>query len=123
MLDSTVADRAQAVLSTLGAALDAGEIDRATDLFTTDCHWRDLVSFTWNIRTMEGPDQVADMLRAQLGHIRPAGWQLDPAEIPGEEDGVITAWFRFETQVGRGYGLVRLRDGRIWTLLTALQEL
>ena len=31
----------------------------------------------------------------------------------GEEDGVVTAWFTFETKVGRGYGLVRLRDGRI----------
>lgn len=123
MLDSTVANRAQAVLDELGAALDAGEIDRAAALFVTDCYWRDLVSLTWNLRTMEGPDEVARMLRAQLAHIQPSGWRLDEAEIPGEKDGVITAWFRFETRAGRGYGLVRLRDGRIWTLLTALQEL
>ena len=123
MLDFSVADRARAVLEQLGAALEAGDIDRATALFVTDCYWRDLVSFTWNIRTMEGRDQIADMLRAQLGHIRPSGWHLDESEVPGEEDGVITAWFRFETKVGRGQGLVRLRDGRIWTLLTALQEL
>ncbi|MTE01496.1 SidA/IucD/PvdA family monooxygenase [Paracoccus sp. YIM 132242] len=123
MLDFSVTDRARAVLDDLGAALEAGDIDRAAALFVTDCHWRDLVSFTWNIRTMEGPDQVADMLRAQLGHIKPTGWHLDENEAPGEEDGIITAWFRFETAVGRGQGLVRLRDGRIWTLLTALQEL
>ncbi|MDP5306505.1 NAD(P)/FAD-dependent oxidoreductase [Paracoccus spongiarum] len=123
MLDSTVTDRAQAVMDEFGAALEAGDIDRAASCFVTDCYWRDLVSFTWNLRTMEGQDQVADMLRAQLGHVRPTGWALDPAEIPGEEDGIITAWFRFETAVGRGCGLVRLRDGRIWTLLTALQEL
>ncbi|WP_207102901.1 NAD(P)-binding domain-containing protein [Paracoccus shandongensis] len=123
MLDFSVADRARAVLDQLGAALEAGDIDRAAALFVTDCYWRDLVSFTWNIRTMEGPDQVAAMLRAQLGHIRPTGWHLDDTEVPGEEDGIITAWFRFETKVGRGQGLVRLRDGRIWTLLTALQEL
>ncbi|MGZ3218050.1 NAD(P)-binding domain-containing protein [Paracoccus sp. T5] len=123
MLDTTTSARAQAVLDALGEALAAGDIDRACDLFVTDCYWRDLVSFTWNIRTMEGRDQVAKMLRAQLGHIRPTGWLLDPSEVPGEEDGVITAWFQFETAVGRGYGLVRLRDGRIWTLLTALQEL
>ncbi|WP_374302886.1 NAD(P)-binding domain-containing protein [Paracoccus sp. (in: a-proteobacteria)] len=123
MLDFTAGDRARAVLDQLGAALEAGDVDRATALFATDCYWRDLVSFTWNIRTMEGPDQVAAMLRAQLGHIKPSGWQLDENEIPGEEDGIVTAWFRFETAAGRGYGLVRLRDGRIWTLLTALQEL
>lgn len=123
MLDTTTSARAQAALDALGEALAAGDIDRACDLFVTDCYWRDLVSFTWNIRTMEGRDQVAEMLRAQLGHIRPTGWLLDPSEVPGEEDGVITAWFQFETGVGRGYGLIRLRDGRIWTLLTALQEL
>ncbi|MDN5569037.1 MAG: NAD(P)/FAD-dependent oxidoreductase [Paracoccus sp. (in: a-proteobacteria)] len=123
MLDSTVTDRAQAVLSELGDALTAGDIDRATELFVSDCYWRDLVSFTWNLRTLEGPDQVADMLRGQLGHIKPSGWELDASEVPSEDDGIITAWFRFETQVGRGYGLMRLRDGRIWTLLTALQEL
>ncbi len=123
MLDTTAEQRAQAVLDDLGQALESGDIDRAKALFVTDCHWRDLVSFTWNIRTLEGPDQVADMLRAQLGHIAPTGWRVDPAEPVGEEDGVVTAWFTFETKVGRGYGLVRLRDGRIWTLLTALQEL
>lgn len=123
MLDTTIASRAQAVLDELGAALEAGDIDRAAARFVSDCHWRDLVSFTWNIRTMEGPDAVAEMLRAQLGHVRPTGWQLDERETATEEDGIITAWFRFETKVGRGTGLVRLRDGRIWTLLTALQEL
>ena len=123
MLDSSVADRAQAALTELGQALEAGDIDRATRAFVTDCYWRDLVSFSWNLRTFESRDQIADMLRAQLDHIEPTGWELDPAEIPSEEDGVITAWFRFETKVGRGYGLMRLRDGRIWTLLTALQEL
>lgn len=123
MLDSTIADRVSAVLNEFGAALAAGDIAAATDLFVTDCYWRDLVSFTWNIRTMEGHDQIADMLRAQLAHTGPSDWQLDPAEIPTEDDGVISAWLRFETKVGRGYGLIRLRDGRIWTLLTALQEL
>ena len=80
MLDTTAEQRAQAVLDDLGQALEAGDIDRAKALFATDCHWRDLVSFTWNIRTLEGPDQVADMLRAQLGHIAPTGWRVDPAE-------------------------------------------
>lgn len=123
MLDTNTASRAQAVLDELGAALEAGDIARAAALFVSDCHWRDLVSFTWNLRTMEGPDAVAEMLRAQLGHVRPTGWQLDEREAATEEDGIITAWFRFETKAGRGTGLVRLRDGRIWTLLTALQEL
>ena len=43
-----------------------------------------------------------------------------------EADGVVTAWFAFETAVGRGSGLLRLVRGRpdkAWTLLTSLYEL
>lgn len=123
MLDSALSDRVQATMDEFGAALEAGDIDRVTQMFVSDCYWRDLVAFTWNLRTMEGQDQVADMLRAQLGTVKPSGWKLAENEIPAEEDGVITAWITFETGVARGYGLVRLRDGRIWTLLTAMQEL
>ena len=33
------------------------------------------------------------------------------------------AWIEFETEVGRGKGHLRLKDGRAWTLLTTLNEL
>ena len=33
------------------------------------------------------------------------------------------AWLEFETEVGRGRGHLRLRDGSAWTLLTTLYEL
>ena len=36
---------------------------------------------------------------------------------------MTTAWITFETEAGRGEGLLRLRDGKAWTLLTALYEL
>jgi putative flavoprotein involved in K+ transport len=36
---------------------------------------------------------------------------------------VTEAWIAFETEVGRGRGHLRLRDGRAWTLLTTLHEL
>ena len=123
MLDTTKADGVQAFLDEFGAALEAGDIDRAVAMFTQDCYWRDLVAFTWNIKTVEGPDQVADMLRHQLGHVQPHGWRLADGELPEEADGITTAWIQFETAVARGYGLVRLRDGRIWTLLTTMVEL
>ena len=48
-------------------------------------------------------------------------------EPPDEADGVVTAWIRYETGVGRGRGLLRLveEDGedRAFTLLTTLYEL
>ena len=123
MLDSTVTTRTQTVLDNLNAALSAGDIGAVKDLFATDSYWRDLVAVTWNLKTVEGPDGVADMLAAQLEHTQPSNFELQAGEMPAEEGGVTTAWVTFETKAGRGWGLMRLKDDRIWTLLTALQEL
>jgi len=123
MLDSTVTTRTQDVLDSLNAALEEGDISRASGLFATDSYWRDLVAVTWNLKTVEGPGGVADMLNSQLAHTRPGNFQLQQGELPTEEDGVTTAWITFETKAGRGWGLMRIKDDRIWTLLTALTEL
>ena len=123
MLDSTVMTQTQAVLDQLNAALEAGDAKAVSDLFATDSYWRDLVSITWNLKTVEGPAGVADMLGQQLSHTNPRSFRIQEGEAPTEDGGVITAWITFETDVGRGWGLIRLKDDRIWTLLTSLQEL
>ncbi len=123
MLDTTVADQTQAFLDDFGKALETGDIAAAQGMFLDDCYWRDLVTFTWNIKTVEGKEQVEDMLRHQLSTTRPRGWRLAEGEVPTEEDGVTTAWIEFETEVARGFGLVRLQEGKIWTLLTTMAEL
>ncbi|MEM6489009.1 MAG: NAD(P)/FAD-dependent oxidoreductase [Pseudomonadota bacterium] len=123
MLDTTAEGRARHVLDALDRTLAGGDVEAAVALFQEDCYWRDLVSFTWNIKTMEGKDAVRAMLDAQLAGTRPTGWALDPGETVTDDGGVVTAWFTFETAVARGYGLMRLKDGRIWTLLTTMAEL
>ncbi|WP_238367270.1 NAD(P)/FAD-dependent oxidoreductase [Mesobacterium pallidum] len=123
MLDSTLVTQVQAFLDDFGGALESGDIAAAQQMFLEECYWRDLVTFTWNLKTVEGRDQVGDMLRHQLATTKPTGWQLAEGEIPTEEDGVTTAWIRFETGIARGYGLMRLKDGKIWTLLTTMAEL
>ncbi len=123
MLDSTVTDQTQTFLNDFGAALEQGDIARACDMFQDDCYWRDLVTFTWNIKTVEGRDQVEDMLKHQLATTRPTGWKIAEGEVSTEEGGVTTAWIQFETDVARGYGMIRLKEGKIWTLLTTMVEL
>ncbi len=123
MLDSTTVSRTQEVLDRLNAALEEGDVAAAAALFATDSYWRDLISVSWNLKTVEGPAGVADMLGEQLTQTRPGNFQIQPGEVPSEDGGVITAWITFETAAGRGWGLMRLKDDRIWTFLTALQEL
>ncbi len=123
MLDTTLTDQTQAFLDSFGAALESRDIDAAKNMFQETCYWRDLVTFSWNIKTVEGRDGVADLLSHQLDAIKPSNWQLAEGETPTEEGGVVTAWVTFETELARGEGLVRLMDGKIWTLLTAMSEL
>jgi putative flavoprotein involved in K+ transport len=123
MLDVTVAARAQALLDRFGEALAKPDIDAAVAMFAEESYWRDLVSFTWNIKTVEGRDEIRDMLAHTLSHVRPHSWRVAEKEPVTEAGGVMEAWFTFETEVARGYGLVRFRDGLIWTLLTTMVEL
>ncbi|WP_218614366.1 NAD(P)/FAD-dependent oxidoreductase [Pseudonocardia sp. KRD291] len=112
---------AETWVSAFADALSARDVDRVTSLFAEDCYWRDLVSFTWNLKTVEGREQVADMLNATLERTDPSNWEIT-AE-PATADGVTEAWLSFETATGRGTGHVRVVDGKAWTLLTTLDEL
>ncbi|MFN3004176.1 flavin-containing monooxygenase [Mycolicibacterium wolinskyi] len=118
-------ERVDAWLAEFEAALAARDIDRVVDKFATDSFWRDLVAFTWNIKTVEGHEGIGDMLTARLHDTDPSGFRT--RETPTEDfdgDSVITsAFIEFETATGRGNGHLRLRDDKAWTLLTTLQEL
>ena len=114
-------DSASAWLADFDAALRNRDIDTAVAMFDTDCYWRDLLAFTWNITTAEGAPRIRDMLENTLGHTQPSGWAVDGSPI--ENAGVTEAWFTFETAAARGKGLLRLRDGKAWTLLTSMVEL
>jgi putative flavoprotein involved in K+ transport len=94
-------------------ALKRSDIDGAAAMFADQCYWRDCVAFTWNIVTFESRSAIADMLRARLSDVRPAGFAADGPD----------GWFTFETAVGRGRGHLRLKDGKGATLFTALTEL
>jgi putative flavoprotein involved in K+ transport len=118
---SDVGARVGQWVSSFQEALSARDVDRAVSLFADECYWRDLVSFTWNIKTVEGTDEVADLLRSVLDRVDPTGFAVTGE--PSSTDGVDEAWLTFETAVGRGTGHVRLKDGKAWTLLTTLDEL
>ena len=108
-------------LTELGRALDTGDVEAGTSLFGVDSYWRDLVTFTWNITTVEGRTGIADLLRTTLQQTRPRTVAIEGDAT--EQDGIIEGWFTFETAAARGRGHVRLKDRKGWTLLTTITEL
>ena len=108
-------------LSKFEAALSKSDAKGAAALFDDECYWRDLVSFTWNIITLEGRAAIEAMLKDTLAKVKPSHWRIEREATA--TDGVVEGWFTFETAVSRGRGILRLKDGKCWTLLTTMVEL
>lgn len=119
MHDTAPVSRASSWLAGFAAALERGDVEAALAGFSGDCYWRDIVSFTWNVKTIEGKPAIAAMLDAQLAATRPSDWRV--TEASGSE--TVQAWFTFSTTAGAGSGILTLEDGRCRTILTTLQSL
>jgi thioredoxin reductase len=112
------------------ALADGGR--KAADLFADNGHWRDILSFTWHIRTFSGHEAIAAGLAETLDRVQPKNFRIAPDRWPpravmraGRD--CIEAFYEFETSVGTGNGVLRLVPGengwRAWILVTALFEL
>jgi putative flavoprotein involved in K+ transport len=135
ILIGTSAEAAAAAwLDAFEDALSSGDAARIGALFDSESHWRDILAFTWELRTASGPDAIAERLAATRGAVRPRGFRLAEGRTPprrvrraGTE--AIEAIFTFETYVGPCNGVVRLVGAaaggppRAWTLMTALDEI
>lgn len=120
---SDMNELASAWLRKFSVALGDLKMQALEELFADECYWRDLVTFTWNIKTAEGREAIMDMATAVKAGERGTGWVLKGDAEDGGDD-VIEAWFNFETDVCTGVGHMRLRhDGRCWTFFTAAEEL
>ena len=111
------------IVEALNETLAANDAYGASKLFGHDCFWRDIVALTWNFRTSEGRDEIRDMLAACLPNVAPVKFCLEDKEDVVERDGNVEAILEIETKAGRGAAHVRLRGGKIFTLMTALNEL
>jgi len=104
-------------------------------LFHPDSHWRDVLALTWHIRTVSGLDAILRALKAHVARANPSDFRTDthrtaPRHVTRAGTNAVEAIFRFETNEGRGSGVLRLTpdasDGntpKAWTLLTALDEI
>ena len=130
---ATAPAEAQRWLENFQAAASAQDAAAAARLFLDDGLWRDVLAFTWTIRTMAGRPTIETTLRETLPGTRAGNFHIPSKRTPprwisraGEE--TLEALFEFETAFGPCAGVVRLKaDGegglRAWTLSTNLQEL
>ena len=132
LTNSSVTAAAEAWLDAFGAAIASGEAARIAELFARDCHWRDILAFTWDLRTTSGAAAIADCMVPSLARMAPrevalAASRTKPRRVTRAGVETIEAIFAFETRVGPCNGVVRLvSEGgapRAWTLMTALDEI
>ncbi len=113
---SMATEMARGWLERLNAAVaDGGDV---AALFGSECYWRDLVALTWNIKTVEGREAIAAMIKS----VSPPSCFLIDGEATASS-GITEAWFTFETAVARGKGHLRLKNGLGFTVLTTMTEL
>ncbi len=119
--ETTATAMATSWLDGFARSLAAGDVEAVMAGFTSDCYWRDVLIFTWNIKTLEGPTAIRDMLVSTLVSTGPGAFALSRAATL--DDGVVEAWLTFETKVALGEAIVRLKDGKAWTLFTTMRDL
>src|SRR5213592_4715144 len=115
MLDKTE-DLSLAVdqwLAQFEAALAAPGDGLLKTLFHPDSYWRDVLALSWNIQTLNGADAILKALQPLARSIQPSGFAVDvnraaPRKVMRAGTDAIEAIFKFETQVGRGSGIIRL---------------
>ena len=123
---------AAAWLARFGAALARGDAPAAAALFRPDGHWRDVLAFTWDIRSISGRDAIAAAMAPALAALSPAGFHIPsnrtpPRQVMRAGEPVIELIFAFETLAGRANGVARLTQTgselAAWTVVTTLEEL
>src|SRR5688500_1349101 len=103
-------------LAQLDAALRSGNRASVAALFAPDGHWRDLLSFTWSITPCQGAETIADLMVVKQAAARVREFAVAPGRTPPRRvhragNDVVEGIFRFETEIGRGFGVVRLLAG------------
>ncbi len=122
-------------LGAFEAALRARDAAGVEALFAPDCHWRDVLAFTWDLSSAQGGEAIAARLVAEQGRVGAHGFHVPahrraPRIVTRVGVPCIEALFEFQTAVGRGAGVLRLspppgggEEPRAWLVSTTLEAL
>jgi putative flavoprotein involved in K+ transport len=118
-------------LMQLDAALQGESRTSIASLFAPDGHWRDLLAFTWTITPKQGAEDIAALMVAKQKTAKARGFTIPEGRTPPRRVSragvdVIEAIIGFETEIGRGFGVLRLiaaEPSKAFQLMTGLHEL
>jgi putative flavoprotein involved in K+ transport len=120
-------------LSAFGNLLKARDYDRIAGMMHADCYWRDLLTFSWDFRTLHGADAIKSWLVGTFDRVGAQGFCLEGEPTIGaigDHPKTLEFFFRFETQIALGRGYVRLVGDitatgtpKVFTVLTAMGDL
>ena len=121
-------------LQALETALVGEDAAAIGELFADDCHWRDLLAFTWTFQQWSGRKAIATALATNAVAMQPRNFKIpaartQPRLVNRVGRDVIEVIFEFDTRVGKANGVIRLvfdensKSFRAWTLMTGLHEI
>jgi putative flavoprotein involved in K+ transport len=122
-------------LAAFETALASRDAARIGALFHEDCHWRDVLAFTWHLTPVAGRDDVATRLAAEQERTVAGGFHLPAGRKPPRNVkrlGIdsVEAIFETKTAFGRGAGIIRLSPAsdagdamKAWLISTTLEAL
>ncbi len=132
-VEDTLLTEVERWLADFEAAIARPDFATVGRLFREDSHWRDLLAFTWDVRTVSGAAKIVDALRDNARNTQPSRFETDrqrtpPRRVTRAGTETIEAIFRFRTAFGPGEGVLRLipeagGPARAWTLLTAQSDI
>ena len=119
-------------LSKLGLRFSERSYGDLSDLFIDNCWWRDVLSFSWDLTSKHGQENIKTYLKSsansltdlstiKLGGLKPVLIEIGPKIW-------IQAGFTFKNPHGEGRGVVRLASTdestwKAWTVSTQLEQL
>jgi cation diffusion facilitator CzcD-associated flavoprotein CzcO len=118
-------------LNALNSALAKSDEGLIKTLFADDCHWRDLLAFTWSLTPTAGGANIASLMLSKQAQVKArdfklAEGRLGPRRLKRTGIDVIESVIQFETELGRCFGVLRLlldHPEEAFQLLTSMHEL
>ena len=122
-------------LSDFETAITQNNADAASLLFIETGHWRDLLSFTWHICTMDGIREIKETIKQTTPTAAPREFKIAktrtaPRIIDRAGTRCIEAFIEFKTTSGPSSGILRLVPDakgpsgfKAWILMTSLEEI